>query len=82
MKKVHYSGERCFSWLLDRFRPEHLLISALSRAIFQTFATAAASSLPLETSVGLNWSDAYIGQFPHFGIGLTVGAATIPFSAV
>lgn len=48
----------------------------------QTFANSIASSLPLESSVGLNWSDAYIGQFPHFGLGLTVGAATIPFSAV
>ncbi len=48
----------------------------------QTFARSIASSLPLESSVGLNWSDSYIGQFPHFGIGLSVGAATIPYSAV
>jgi len=48
----------------------------------QTFASSIAASLPLESSVGLDWSDSYIGQFPHFGIGLTVGGATIPFSAV
>lgn len=47
----------------------------------QAFADGVASSLPLNASVGLNWSDAYIGQFPHFGIGLTVGASTIPFEA-
>jgi hypothetical protein len=49
---------------------------------FQGFANGAASALPLESSVGLNWSDAYIGQFPHFGIGVTAGAATIPFAAI
>jgi hypothetical protein len=52
------------------------------KSYIQSFATSTASSLPLESSVGLNWSDAYIGQFPHFGLGLTLGAATIPFSAV
>lgn len=49
---------------------------------FQDFASGVASALPLDSSVGLNWSDAYIGQFPHFGLGATVGAATIPFSVV
>ena len=47
----------------------------------QNFANGVASSLPLNASVGLNWSDAYIGQFPHFGVGLTLGASTIPFDA-
>ncbi len=50
-------------------------------ADIQAFADGVASSLPLNASVGLNWSDAYIGQFPHFGVGLTVGASTIPFDA-
>ena len=53
---------------------------------FQGFAGDVASTLPLESSVGLNWSDAYIGQLvgvpPHFGLGVTVGAATIPVSAI
>lgn len=44
----------------------------------QLFADEVANTLPLNASVGLNWSDAYIGQFPHFGVGLTVGASTIP----
>jgi hypothetical protein len=47
----------------------------------ESFAAGVASSLPLNAAVGLNWSDAYIGQFPHFGIGLTVGASTIPYRA-
>jgi hypothetical protein len=52
------------------------------QSAFKDFASGVASALPLDSSVGLNWSDAYIGQFPHFGIGATVGAATVPFSAV
>jgi hypothetical protein len=47
----------------------------------ESFAAGVASSLPLNASVGLNWSDAYIGQFPHFGVGVTLGASTVPFSA-
>jgi len=56
------------------------------QAAFQSFADGVASALPLEASVGLNWSDAYIGQLidapPHFGIGVTGGAATIPYKAI
>ncbi len=48
----------------------------------QGFANSVANALPLESSVGLNWSDANIGQFPKFGIGFTVGAATIPYSDI
>jgi hypothetical protein len=52
----------------------------------QDFANGVSSALPLESSVGLNWSDAYIGQLldvpPHFGVGVTVGAAAMPYSAV
>lgn len=55
---------------------------AAFQSAIQGFASGTASALPLETSVGLNWSDAYIGQFPHFGLGLTVGAATLPYSAI
>jgi len=56
------------------------------QSAFQSFANGVASALPLEASVGLNWSDAYIGQLidapPHFGIGVTAGAATIPYKAI
>jgi hypothetical protein len=48
---------------------------------FDGFSAALAKSLPFNAGVGLNWSDAYIGQFfsapPHFGVGLSVGATTI-----
>lgn len=53
---------------------------------FDQFATDVANSLPFNALIGLNWSDAYIGQLlgtpPHFGIGLTTGFTTIPFAAV
>lgn len=48
---------------------------------FDGFSEALAKSLPFNASMGLNWSDAYIGQFfdapPHFGVGLSAGATTI-----
>ena len=46
---------------------------------FQAFADEIAASLPFNATIGLNWADAYIGQFPHFGVGLTVGATSIPY---
>jgi hypothetical protein len=53
---------------------------------FQSFADAVANTLPFNASVGLNWSDAYIGQLlavpPHFGVGVTVGATTIPTESI
>ncbi|TVQ38733.1 MAG: hypothetical protein EA384_08360 [Spirochaetaceae bacterium] len=53
---------------------------------FRDFADDMASSLPLTTTIGNNTSDAYIGQLlrvpPNIGLGLTVGAATIPYGTV
>ncbi len=46
------------------------------------FAEGVANSLPLNSSIGLTWSDAYIGQFPHLGVGATVGFSSVPYSAV
>lgn len=48
----------------------------------QDFADGVAASLPLHLALGLNWSDSYIGQLPHFGVGLSVGGSTVPFSSV
>ncbi len=42
---------------------------------FQGFAGDMAGTLALNSTIGSNWSDAYIGGFPHFGAGLAVGAA-------
>ena len=54
--------------------------------VFEGFAGGVAGALPLNSTIGLNWSDAYIGQLfempPHFGVGLTVGVSTIPYSAI
>ena len=48
----------------------------------QSFADGVASSLPLNSAVGLTWSDAYIGGFPHLGVGAAVGFSTIPWSSI
>lgn len=49
---------------------------------FEAFASEIAKSLPFNAAIGLNWSDAYIGSFPHFGVGITVGATAIPYDAM
>ena len=45
------------------------------------FAGSLAKSLPFNSSMGLNWADAYIGQFlgipPHFGVGFSFGYTTM-----
>ena len=50
------------------------------------FAEDFAPSLPMNAAIGLNWSDAYIGQFlsvpPHFGVGVTAGLTTIPLDGI
>lgn len=52
---------------------------------FDGFSEALAKSLPFNASIGLNWSDAYIGQFldapPHFGVGVSAGVTTIDVDA-
>ncbi len=53
---------------------------------FKDFATDLASGLPLNATIGNTWSDAYIGKLlggvPHFGVGITVGASTLPYDTV
>jgi len=50
------------------------------------FTDNMATALPFNSSIGLNWSDAYIGQLlavpPHFGIGVTTGFTTMKFDAI
>jgi hypothetical protein len=52
------------------------------RDSFQDFATHVANSLPIEASIGLNWSPAYIGQFPHFGVGISLGGMFLPYESI
>jgi len=50
------------------------------------FTEKMAESLPFNSTMGLNWSDAYIGQLfalpPHLGLGLTTGFTTINFGSL
>jgi hypothetical protein len=54
--------------------------------MFEDFAAAVATALPLNSTIGLGWSDAYIGQLfdmpPHFGAGVSVGFTGIPYTVV
>jgi len=51
------------------------------------FSESLAQSLPFNSSLGLNWSDAYIGKLfpslpPHFGIGGSFGITTMDFPVI
>jgi len=50
------------------------------------FTKALSQSLPFNSAMGLNWSDAYIGQLialpPHLGIGVTTGFTTMNFGSL
>ncbi len=48
---------------------------------FSTFSTDVADALPVASTIGLNWSDARVRGFPHFGVGLSLGAVMIPEDA-
>ncbi|MDR2864887.1 MAG: hypothetical protein LBV68_04675 [Spirochaetaceae bacterium] len=45
---------------------------------FNAYADSVINSMPLNAAVGLNWSDAYIGNLPfHFGGGVSFGTITM-----
>jgi len=50
------------------------------------FSSSLAGSLPFNSTIGLNWSDAYIGQVNtkphHFGVGITAGVTTMNFNSL
>ena len=48
---------------------------------FSEFANGVANVLPATASIG-TWSPAYIGQLPHFGVGITAGGAFIPYDTM
>lgn len=59
-------GAGAYSQTLDGFK-----------TAFTGFAGSVADSLALNSTIGSNWSDAYVGGFPHFGVGVTSGAAFV-----
>ena len=52
----------------------------------QNFADDLAIILPMNSTIGLNWNDAYIGQLidipPRFAIGVTTGFTTLPYGSI
>ncbi len=48
---------------------------------YNEFSDKIATALPYLSTIGLNWSDAHLKEFPHFGIGITVGAVFLPTEA-
>jgi hypothetical protein len=52
------------------------------KSTFEGFAKDVAGALTLNSSAGSTWSDAYVGGFPHFGVGLVTSTAFAPSDAV
>ena len=48
---------------------------------FGEFASDLSSALPFASTLGLYWSDSYIGNFAHLGVALSVGAVGLPADA-
>ncbi len=48
---------------------------------FSDFSDGVAEALPQASTTGLTWSDARVRGFPHFGVGLSVGAVMMPEDA-
>ena len=46
-----------------------------------TFAGNLVKTLPFNATMGLNWADAYVGKFPHFGVGASFGFTTMDDSS-
>ena len=53
--------------------------------VMDDFSENMANSLPFNSTIGLNWSHAHIGQFlgvpPHFGVGVSLGLTTMDAGA-
>jgi len=85
MKKIKKIPVLCFLILILASSPVFSFeLEDLQDAV-DDFSAAMAQSLPFNSTVGLNWSDAYIGQLlnapPHFGVGLSAGFTTIKIDA-
>ncbi len=49
---------------------------------FQGFSDSVANALPYAATLGTTWSDAYIGGFPHLGVGAFAGGVILPLEGV
>ena len=56
------------------------------KGAFETLGDGVVNTLPHYNAIGLQWSDAYIGQLlrpiPNLGLGVSFGAVTIPGSVI
>jgi len=51
-------------------------------AAFDVFIEAIAGDIASTAVTGLAWSPAHLGQFPKFGIGVSVGATMLPYASI
>ena len=71
-----------FLLALPAFSQQHHEFKDLA-SITETMFDSLMGALPFNSTVGLNWSDAFIGQIPpHFGIGVSAGYTTVDFNSI
>ncbi|MDR0388834.1 MAG: hypothetical protein LBH73_02055, partial [Spirochaetaceae bacterium] len=60
-------------------------ITELQKGV-EEFSSAMSKALPFNSTLGLNWSDAYIGQIigapPHFGVGIFLGSTLLDSAGI
>ncbi|MCL2879312.1 MAG: hypothetical protein FWF29_03620 [Treponema sp.] len=79
MKKTVLSGLFiCFLLSIPVFsaRADAIQIEDLQKTM-DGFTQELAYSLPFNSGLGLNWADAHIKNFPHFGVGFSLGFTTM-----
>ncbi|MDR1867527.1 MAG: hypothetical protein LBQ77_04585 [Treponema sp.] len=45
--------------------------------VIDDFSVGLAGTLPFTSAIGLNWSDAHVGNFPNLGVGVALGATSM-----
>ncbi|MBN1685621.1 MAG: hypothetical protein JW852_03155 [Spirochaetales bacterium] len=80
MKKILFLLFACILTISGVFAQDPADFEAVKDA-FAAFADDLSSALPFASTIGLNWSDSYIGNFPHLGVALSAGAVGLPAEA-
>jgi len=76
---MKFSGKPCLIFLMTLILAIPVFALDLNelQSNVDSFSKDMSEALPFYSTIGLNWSDAYIGSFPHFGVGFSGGLTTM-----
>lgn len=80
MKRILILLTMTISFAFSGFAQEEVItqLEGQLKTLSEDLAAPATSA----ATIGLTWSDAHIGNFPHFGVGVFTGAAFIPLDGI